>query len=57
MKPGNVGTNSKKPKYHFEGTKTDKRGKAIYVVVELKSGKVLEWSESTFKKNKSQIEY
>jgi hypothetical protein len=57
MKPGNEGINPKKPKYHFEGTKTNEDGETIYVVVKLKTGKVLEWSEKLFKKNKSQIEY
>ena len=44
-------------KYHFEGKKKDTKGKDVYVVVELKTGKVLEWGEATFKKNESEVEY
>lgn len=44
-------------KYHFEGKRTDKKGNDVYVVIEIKTGKVLEWNEATFEKNKQYIEY
>lgn len=57
MKPGLKGSRLKKPKYHFEGAKNDQAGNKVYMVLELKTGKVLEWSEKIFSKNKSQVEY
>lgn len=57
MKPGLKDIKTKNPKYHFEGTKQDKTGKAIYMVVELKTGKILDWTEAQFNKNKVQVEY
>ena len=57
MKPGQKGSVSKNPKYHFEGTKNDQAGNKVYMVLELKTNKILEWSEKTFKKNESQVEY
>jgi hypothetical protein len=57
MKPRSKGSTPKKPKYHFEGTKNDQNGNKVYMVVELKTGNILEWSEKTFKKNESQVEY
>lgn len=46
----------KTKKYHFEGKKKDAKGKDVYIVIELKTGKVLEWNEDTFKKNESEVE-
>lgn len=46
----------KNKKYHFEGKKKDVKGKPIYVVIEIKTGKVLEWDEATYKKNESEVE-
>jgi len=43
-------------KYHFEGKRKDAKGKGVYVVLELKTGKILEWDEATYKKNQSQVE-
>ena len=57
MKPQFKGSTPKKPKYHFEGTKNDQNESKVYMVVELKTGIILEWSEKTFKKNESQVEY
>jgi len=57
MKPGLKDQNSKNPKYHFEGTKQSESGKTIYMVLDLKTEKTLEWSEETFNKNKSKVEY
>ena len=57
MKPGMKDKNPKNPKYHFEGTKQDNTGSTIYIVLELKSGQILEWTEEIFNKNKAQIEY
>lgn len=57
MKPGLIDQNPKNPKYHFEGTKQSESGKTIYMVLDLKTGKTLEWSEETFNKNKSKVEY
>lgn len=57
MKPGLKDKNPKKPKYHFEGTKQDDTGNTIYIVLELKTGQILEWTEEIFNKNKAQIEY
>jgi hypothetical protein len=57
MKPGLNDQNPKNPKYHFEGTKQSESGKTIYMVLDLKTGKTLEWSEETFNKNKSKVEY
>lgn len=57
MKPGLKDKNPKKPKYHFEGTKQDDTGSTIYIVLELKTGQILEWTEEIFNKNKAQIEY
>jgi len=47
----------KKPKYHFEGTKYDQSGNKVYMLIELKTGKILDWNEKTFNKNESQVEY
>lgn len=44
-------------KYHFEGKKKDEAGKDVYVVIDLKTRKVLEWNEAFFKKNESLVEY
>jgi len=57
MKPGLKGSAPKKPKYHFEGTKSDQDGNKVYMVLELKTTKILEWNEKTFKKNEFQVEY
>lgn len=57
MKPGLKDIKPKNPKYHFEGTKQDETGKTIYMVVELKTGKILDWTEAQFNKNKVQVEY
>ncbi len=57
MKPGLKDKNPENPKYHFEGTKQSESGKTIYMVLDLKTGKTLEWSEETFNKNKSKVEY
>jgi hypothetical protein len=57
MKAGSKGSTPKNPKYHFEGTKNNKSGNKVYMVVELKTSKILEWNEKTFKKNESQVEY
>ena len=57
MKPGMKDKNPKNPKYHFEGTKQDNAGSTIYIVLELKSGQILEWTEEIFNKNKAQVEY
>ncbi len=57
MKPGLNDTKPKNPKYHFEGTKQDDTGKIIYMVLELKTGKILDWTEAEFNKNKLQVEY
>ena len=57
MKPGLKDIKPKNPKYHFEGTKQDDTGKTIYMVLELKTGKVLDWTEAEFNKNKVQVEY
>lgn len=57
MKPGLKDKNPKNPKYHFEGTKQDDAGNTIYIVLELKTGQILEWTEAIFNKNKAQIEY
>lgn len=57
MKPGQKGLISKNPKYHFEGTKNDQDGNKVYMVLDLKTNKTLEWNEKTFKKNESQVEY
>jgi len=57
MKPGLKDKNPKNPKYHFEGTRQDDAGKTIYMVLELKTGKFLEWTEAVFNKNKVQVEY
>lgn len=57
MKPGLKGSAPKKPKYHFEGTKSDQDGNKVYMILELKTNKILEWNEKTFKKNESQVEY
>lgn len=57
MKPGKKELNPKKPKYHFEGIKAGDKGKKVYMVIELKTGKILDWDEKIFKKNESQIEY
>ena len=57
MKPGSNEIKPKNPKYHFEGTKQDDAGKTIYMVLELKTGKFLEWTEAVFNKNKVQVEY
>lgn len=57
MKPGLKGSAPKKPKYHFEGTKSDQDGNKVYMVLELKTNKILEWNEKTFLKNESQVEY
>lgn len=57
MKPGLKDQNPKNPKYHFEGTKQSESDKTIYMVLDLKTGKTLEWSEETFNKNKSKVEY
>lgn len=57
MKPGLKGSAPKKPKYHFEGTKNNQAGSKVYMVLELKTNKILEWNEKTFKKNESQVEY
>lgn len=57
MKPGLKDKNPKNPKYHFEGTKNDQAGNKVYMVLELKTKKILEWNEKTFKKNESQVEY
>ncbi len=57
MKSRSKGSTSKNPKYHFEGTKNNQSGNKVYMVVELKTGKILEWNENTFKKNESQVEY
>lgn len=57
MKPGLKKQNPKNPKYHFEGTKQSESGKTIYMVLDLKTGKTLEWPEETFNKNKSKVEY
>lgn len=57
MKPGLKNQKPKNPKYHFEGTKQSESGKTIYMVLELKTQKTLEWSEETFNKNKSKVEY
>lgn len=46
----------KKPKYHFEGKKKDAKGSDVYVVIELKTGKVLEWNETIYKKYESEVE-
>lgn len=57
MKPGPKASRPKKPKYHFEGTKNDQNENKVYMVVELKTGKILEWDEKTFKRKESQVEY
>jgi len=57
MKPGSKGSVPKKPKYHFEGTNNDQAGNKVYMVLDLKTNKILEWNEKTFKKNESQVEY
>ena len=57
MKPGLKDKNPKNPKYHFEGTKQRESGKTIYMVLDLKTRKTLEWSEETFNKNKSKVDY
>ena len=57
MKPGLKDQNPKNPKYHFEGTKQSESGKTIYMVLDLKTEKTLEWSEETFNKNKLKVEY
>lgn len=57
MKQGSKASTPKKPKYHFEGTKNDQNGNKVYMVVELKTGKILEWSEKNFKRKESQVEY
>lgn len=44
-------------KYHFEGKRKDAKGNDVYVVIDLKTRKVLEWNEASFKKNESLIEY
>ncbi len=40
----------KKPKYHFEGKRKNARGKEVYVVMELKTNKMLELDEKAFNK-------
>jgi hypothetical protein len=57
VKPGQKQVRPINPKFHFEGTKTDKHGDTIYLVIELRTGKQLEWNEETFKKNESLVEY
>jgi hypothetical protein len=57
MKPGPKGPTPKNPKYHFEGQKTNETGKTIFMVIVIKTGELLEWDETTFKKNQSLIEY
>lgn len=57
MKPGLKDKNPKNPKYHFEGTKQDDAGNTIYIVLEMETGQILEWTKATFNKNKVQIEY
>lgn len=57
MKPGQKGPVPKNPKYHFEGQKTNEAGKTIYMVIVIKTGELLEWDETTFKKNQLLIEY
>lgn len=46
----------KSKKYHFEGKRKDAKGNPVWVVVELKTGKVLEWDETTYKKHESEVE-
>lgn len=46
-----------KAKYHFEGNKKDDKGNAVYVVIELKTGKLLEWDQKTYDAHKEEVEY
>lgn len=40
----------KKPKYHFEGKRKNLKGKEVYVVIELKTNKILELDKGAFDK-------
>ena len=44
-------------KFHFEGNKKDSKGNPVYVVIELKTGKLLEWDQKTYDVHKGEIEY
>lgn len=57
MKPGLKGSAPKNPKYHFEGQKTNEVRETVYMVIVIKTGELLEWDETTFKKNQALIEY
>jgi hypothetical protein len=46
-----------KAKYHFEGSKKDTKGNTVYVVIELKTGKLFEWDPKTYEVHKEEIEY
>ena len=56
-KPGSTKPNPKKPKYHFEGTQVDEQGKKIYMVLELKTGEILQWDEKVYQQYQGEIEY
>lgn len=51
--------NESMPRFHFEGQRKAPDGKPIYVLMEIKSGEIVEVAESTFKKYQQQqlIEY
>jgi len=57
FKPGLKREAAKKPKYHFEGQSVDEKGKKVYLVTEIKTGKSHQWDEAEFKKKESQVEY
>lgn len=46
-----------KAKYHFEGSKKDTKGNPVYVVIDLKTGELLEWDQKTYDAHKGEIEY
>jgi len=47
---------NQKLKYHFEGIRKNKKGKEVFCVSDLKTGKLLEWSKQTYEKNKKLVE-
>lgn len=49
-------TKKQSKKYHFEGKRKNETGEDVYVVIDLKTNKVLEWDKATFKKNEALVE-